>query len=338
MTGKPPPSDHDRLSAEAALWCTRMHDQDCSVEDRRDFVRWLAEDPRHRAEYDAMLSIWQLAENLKQPNPSAAASSTVAHIHPPIRPRGRHRLGRVAAAAAVLVVAVGTLWSAGWSVGMLPSRIGYYAAENAPRKVELADHSQVQLNSHTRLIFASYRDRRSAWLNGGGEAFFEVRHDRSQPFTVHTDNGQVRVTGTRFNVWTNPQQLLVTLLDGSVTVSPPEGVSGNSAQLMPGMQARYSQVSRRIEVEQVTPAGAIAWIQGKLVLDDLPLSSALPLINRYLEKPVRLGDDEAGAMRIGGVYQTNDLRALIDSLPVVLPIELTQRGDSTVLMSRKKAL
>ncbi|WP_413043690.1 FecR family protein [Pseudomonas sp. YJ42] len=333
MIGNPLPSDDDRLSAEAALWCTRLHDKDCTDEERRDFARWVAEDPRHRAEYDAMLAIWQLAEGLKPAGASALAHPTT----PPVRPRRRRDPGRIAAAAAVLVLTVATLWSAGWSASLLPSRVGYYTAEDAPRQVILADNSHVQLNSHTRLFFASYRDRRSVWLNGGGEAFFEVRHDRAQPFTVHTDNGQVRVTGTRFNVWTNPQQLLVTLLDGSVTLSPPEGVSGNSAQLMPGMQARYTQASRRIEVNQVAPAGAIAWIEGKLVLDDLPLSSALPLINRYLDKPASLGDDEAAGMRIGGVYQTNDLRALIDSLPVVLPVELTRRDDgSTVLVSRNK--
>lgn len=333
MIGNTPPSDDDRLSAESALWCTRLHDKDCSAEERRDFDRWVAEDPRHRAEYDAMLEIWQLAEGLKPAGRSSLAQPATA----PARPRRRRNLAHVTAAAAVLVLTVATLWSAGWSAGLLPSRVGYYTAENAPRQVILADSSQVQLNSHTRLFFANYRDRRSAWLDGGGEAFFEIHHDRAQPFTVHTDNGQVRVTGTRFNVWTNPQQLLVTLLDGSVTVSPPEGLSGNSAQLMPGMQARYSQVSRRIEVAQVAPAAAIAWIEGKLVLDDLPLSSALPLINRYLETPVRLGDEEAAGMRIGGVYQTNDLRALIDSLPVVLPIELKRRDDgSAVLMSRNK--
>ena len=333
MIGNPPPSDDDRLSAEAALWCTRLHDKDCSDEERRAFDRWIAEDPNHRAEYDAMLDIWQLAEGLKQPSSSVLPLSTAA----PTRPRRRRSLARIAGAAAALVLMVGTLWSAGWSAGVLPSRIGYYTAESASRKVILADNSQVQLNSHTRLFFASYRDRRGAWLNDDGEAFFEVHHDRTQPFTVHTDNGQVRVTGTRFNVWTNPQQLLVTLLDGSVTVSPPEGVSGNSAQLMPGMQARYSQASRRIEVNQVATAGTIAWIEGKLVLDDLLLSSALPLINRYLDKPASLGDDEAAGMRIGGVYQTNDLRALIDSLPVVLPVELTRRDDgSTVLVSRNK--
>jgi transmembrane sensor len=331
MIGTPSSSDDDRLSAEAALWCTRLHDNDCTAEERRDFDRWIAEDPSHLAEYEAMLVIWQLAEGLKPASSAAHPLPTAA----PTRPRRRRPLRRIAGVAAVLVLSVATLWSAGWSAGLLPSRIGYYAAANAPLEVILADDSHVQLNSNTTLYFAAYRDRRDAWLTSGGEAFFEVEHDSSQPFTVHTDNGQVRVTGTRFNVWTNPQQMLVTLLEGSVVVRPPEGVNGNGAQLMPGMQARYSQANQRFEVDQVAPAGAIAWIDGKLVLDDLPLSSALPLINRYLDNPVRLGDDEAAGMRIGGVYQTDDLRALIDSLPVVLPVDLKRGSDgSTVLLTR----
>ncbi|RFQ24111.1 FecR family protein, partial [Pseudomonas sp. ATCC 13867] len=236
------------------------------------------------------------------------------------------RARRIAAVAASVLVALGAVWSAGWSTGWLPSHVGYYAAQPAPREVQLADGSKVELNSGSQLIFADFRDRRSAWLKSGGEAYFQVAHDTLQPFSVHTDNGSVRVTGTRFNVWTDTHQMLVTLLEGSVVVSPPDDIDGNSAQLTPGMQARYLRGSERIELAQVAPAGAIAWIEGKLVLDDLTLQTALPLINRYLKQPVRLEDAEAAAMRIGGIYRTDDLQALVDSLPKVLPVEL--RKDS----------
>ena len=237
--------------------------------------------------------------------------------------------------AAGLLVAIGAVWSAGWSAGLLPSRVGYYAAQPAPRLVELADGSKVELNSNSQLVFADFRDRRSAWLKSGGEAYFQVAHDTLQPFSVWTDNGSVRVTGTRFNVWTDSRQMLVTLLEGSVVVSPPDSVDGNSAQLTPGMQARYLKGSERIELAQVAPAGAIAWTEGKLVIDDLTLQAAIPLINRYLKQPVFLDDATVAAMRIGGIYRTDDLQALVDSLPKVLPLELRKDNQGrTVLASR----
>lgn len=338
MTSSPAPFDDDRVSAEAAHWCARLHDEECSDAERAEFAQWLEVDPRHEEEYQAMLEIWQLSELLPAtpraaPAPIAATPSNDRRRHSSAR---RPRSGkRIVAVAAGMLVAIGALWSAGWSAGWLPSKVGYYAAQPGAREVELADGSIVELNSHSQLIFADFRDRRSAWLKSGGEAYFRVTHDTLQPFSVYTDNGSVRVTGTRFNVWTDPHQMLVTLLEGSVVVSPPDSVDGNSAQLTPGMQARYSQGSQRIELAQVAPAGAIAWIEGKLVIDDLTLQAAIPLINRYLKQPVFLDDATVAAMRIGGIYRTDDLQALVDSLPKVLPLELRKDHQGRMVLASR---
>ncbi|MGG2396279.1 FecR family protein [Pseudomonas sp. SH1-B] len=322
--------EDERLSAEAAYWCARLHDVDCTAEERQAFARWIAADPSHQHEYDAMLVIWQLADQLR---PTHAPMPR----HAPIRPRRQRSPWRAARIATAAMLGAVTIWLGGWSAGLLPAQVGYYAAQDTPRKVILADGSHVQLNSHSRLIFATFRDRRSAWLKNGGEGYFEVTHNSEQPFSVLTGNGQVRVTGTRFNVWTDDLQMLVSLLEGAVVVSPPEGVQSGQAQLSPGMQARYRHGSNQIDVEQASTTSAIAWIEGKLVLDDLALSVALPLINRYLEQPVRLGDAASGNLRIGGIYRTDDLQALIESLPTVLPIEVKRHDDGGLVLKSRYA-
>lgn len=336
MTTSPAPFDDDRISAEAAHWCARLHDEECSDAEREEFAQWLARDPRHAVEYQAMLEIWELSARLPASPPVAAAPMAPEPRHGARSRSRRPRSGkRIAAVAAGVLAAIGAAWSAGWSAGWLPSQVGYYAAQPSPREVELADGSTVELNSHSQLFFAHFRDRRSAWLKSGGEAYFHVTHDTLQPFSVYTDNGNVRVTGTRFNVWTDPQQMLVTLLEGSVVVSPPDSVDGNSAQLTPGMQARYSRGAERIELAQVAPAGAIAWLDGKLVIDDLTLQSAIPLINRYLPQPVYLDDATVAALRIGGIYRTDDLQALVESLPKVLPVELRKDSQGRTLLASR---
>lgn len=322
--------EDERLSAEAAYWCARLHDVDCTNEERQAFARWIAAEPSHQHEYDAMLVIWQLADQL-----SPAHAPTPRHS--PARPRRQRSAWRTARMATAAMLGAVTIWLGGWSAGLLPAQAGYYTAQETPRKVMLADGSRVQLNSHSRLIFATFRDRRSVWLKSGSEGYFEVAHNSEQPFSVLTDNGQVRVTGTRFNVWTDDRQMLVSLLEGAVVVSPPNGVQSAQAQLSPGMQARYRQGSNQIDVEHASTTSAIAWIEGKLVLDDLTLSAALPLINRYLEQPVRLGDTASGNLRIGGIYRTDDLKALIESLPTVLPIELRRHDDGGLVLKSRYA-
>lgn len=334
MNRQSPEQDDERLSAEAAHWCARLHDADCSERERAAFEDWCASDPRHLAEYQAMLEIWELAEQLPG-IPSHRSHAYPQPIAQPRRARRKPRLKQVASVAAAALVTLAGAWSVGWSAGYLPSRIGYYAATDKPREVQLADDSQVRLNAHSSLFFALYRDRRDARLGRGGEAYFQVTHDSLQPFTVRTDNGSVRVTGTRFNVWTDNRQMLVTLLEGSVVVSPPPGVDSNGAKLTPGMQAHFSRDSGQFELAQVAPGDAIAWIDGRLVLEDLPLHAAIPLINRYLMHPVRLDDSVVANMRIGGIYDTGDLQALVDSLPKVLPLNLRKGNDGSIVLASK---
>ena len=97
---------------------------------------------------------------------------------------------------------------------------------------------------------------------------------------VKAGNGSITVTGTRFNVW-KYQDNVVTVTEGSVKVRS-EG-SGNDSSLTPGMQASYYPGLLQPLVEAVDTRQTLAWREGRLVLDDLPLSKALPLINRYLD-------------------------------------------------------
>ncbi|MGK9522743.1 FecR domain-containing protein, partial [Salmonella enterica subsp. enterica] len=82
----------------------------------------------------------------------------------------------------------------------------------------------------------NYKDQRRVTLKKG-EAFFNVAHDSRHPFIVRAGEGQVRVTGTQFNVWKYEDQVRVMLLEGSVQVSSDQAHA--SVALSPGMQASY---------------------------------------------------------------------------------------------------
>ena len=58
------PSPDDPITDAAAHWCMRLHADDCTLVEREAFSRWLAADPRHAEEYQAMLEIWQTADLL----------------------------------------------------------------------------------------------------------------------------------------------------------------------------------------------------------------------------------------------------------------------------------
>lgn len=315
-------AEYDAVTDAAAHWCMRLHAFDCTVAERQAFEQWHDAHPLHAFEYAAMLEIWDVADHLPR---TSEAPPPVVRVTPPSRWR------TYAVAAAISLVALPLAAFTSWEAGWLPSSYEHYEATSGLRHVTLTDGSEVELNLGTELVYSNYKDERRATLKKG-EAFFKVSHDLAHPFVVRAGTGQIRVTGTQFNVWKYDDQVRVMLLEGSVKITSDASHSGLS--LTPGMQASYNLGDAQPQLQAFSPHDpALAWRTGKLILDNLPLVDALPLINRYLSKPVMLADTGTGNIRIGGIYDIHEVTHLVSSLPKVLPVYLTQNQDGNIVLN-----
>ncbi|MGY4495826.1 FecR family protein [Pseudomonas sp. TE3610] len=317
------PSHPDAIAEAAAHWCLRLNSDDCTAQERAAFEQWVAASPEHAAEFAAMQDLWGLSAHLPRPQPDQALPT----------PRAPRSVRRWAVAAAVALLGLPLAAFTGWNAGWLPDAYQHESSQGALRQVVLGDGSRVELNLNSELTYTHFKDHRQVRLSHG-EAFFEVAHDAQHPFVVKAAEGRIKVTGTRFNVWKYQDQVRVTLLEGSVLVSSINADPDGGFRLSPGMQARYKAGDYEPQLSQ-TYAGdtSLAWRDGKLILDNLPLVDALPLINRYLEKPLVLGDDRSARIRIGGMYDTSRIRSLVTSLPKVLPIYLTRNSEGDTVLN-----
>lgn len=324
------PSDAElnAITDAAAHWCMRLHADDCTEQELAEFEQWLAASPLHAQEYQAMQEIWVTSDHLPRTPPAQI-------LQLPVTPRARPQRFRHYASAAVITLLALPLgaWT-GWEQGWLPNDYQFEESGETRRTVTLGDGSEVELNLGTSLRYTNYKDERRVTLVKG-EAFFKVFHDTRHPFVVRAGRGQTQVTGTQFNVWKYQDQVKVTLVEGSVLVSSDSYKLGSGYRLGPGMQASYASGDLEPSLNQTYGNdSSLAWRSGKLMIDNLTLDQALPLINRYLESPLRLADASTGSVRISGIYNTNDVKRLVRSLPKVLPVYLTQDKDGNTVLHR----
>ena len=316
-------AQYDAITDAAAHWCMRLHASDCTAQERLAFDQWRDAHPLHAVEYEAMLDIWEVAGDL--PRPDA--------IVPAVRIKPATPWRTVGIAAAVCALALPLAAYSGWNLGWLPDSYQHFEAGDTVRQVTLNDGSRVELNLGSELTFSNYKDHRRVTLDKG-EAFFSVSHDTAHPFIVRAADGRIRVTGTQFNVWMYEDQVRVNLIEGSVLVSSNDDLPGDGLRLGPAMQARYRHGDFTPQISQTyANDNSLAWRSGKLVLDDLALSDALPLINRYLDKPLMLADNSTGSIRLGGIYNIKELNSLVASLPKVLPVYLTRNKDGNPVLN-----
>jgi ferric-dicitrate binding protein FerR (iron transport regulator) len=108
---------------------------------------------------------------------------------------------------------------------------------------ELPDGTKGNLNNGSRLKYPSTFNGNTREVELAGEAFFDVSHNKTRPFIIRTDGLDVKVTGTRLNVYSYPDEGYqeFTLESGSIElISSEYDQDITVAKLKPGQHVVYS--------------------------------------------------------------------------------------------------
>ncbi|MDR2307188.1 MAG: FecR family protein [Paucimonas sp.] len=308
----------DPVPEQAATWFARVQDAPGDETVRAALAQWLGQHPRHREEYQRLAVLWRAADLI--PAQRLAALCEPA----PVRQLPRRRLLRQALAAGVALAALGLGWRA-WESPRLHHQAELQTVLGERRQVDLPDGSHLQLNSATRLQVAFTPQRREVRLLQG-EAMFSVAHDSSRPFVVSTAQGEVTVTGTRFDVRQDPDRTRVVVEQGSVRV---QGASDSRAQLTAG-QGSHIDPQGKVAAPYAIDADALtAWRHGKLVFDNAPLSEVVREVSRYRVQPLRVAPGKVASLRLSSTFSSDDPDALLRALPSILPVVVRQLADGS---------
>jgi transmembrane sensor len=209
--------------------------------------------------------------------------------------RNRWRHARLAAAAAVLVVAgASLLWRIGSVRAPTAAAVSYATAAGAIDSVTLPDGSRVLLGPGSRLALAPGFGTSAREMTLAGEARFTVVHSASHPFIIHTTTAVVRDIGTVFSVHSDGSDgVRVVVTEGSVDV---QTLSGASHQVISAGDIGIVAANTGIVVQRAA-AGAddLAWTQGRLVFRDASVSQVTADLRRWFGVEVKV--DSALARR-----------------------------------------
>jgi ferric-dicitrate binding protein FerR (iron transport regulator) len=214
-------------------------------------------------------------------------------------------------------------------VRMMPAREQQlYAGYGQMASRQLPDGSEVTMNANSRLrYFRNWQDGmdREVWISG--EAFFHVRRTQLKSrFIVHTDQFDVVVTGTQFNVVNRHGKGNVLLKEGSVIVHPQTGADIHMA---PGDFVQWDGAGLKktgVNLDSLT-----AWQQYQLVLDKTPLREIAGIIEDQYGVKVNLEDQGIGDSTITGIVRNNNLEVLLQALQTTTDFDVVRNGGTITI-------
>lgn len=192
-------------------------------------------------------------------------------------------------------------------------------------QVRLPDGTKVWLNAASTLrfpsSFARLVNRRVELLSG--EAYFEVAKDKKHPFIVKTDQQEVEVLGTHFNInsYRDDPNVKTTLIEGVVQVSNSRFIK----ILKPGEQSLNN--GKEIGVTKVDAASVISWKDGNIIFENQELVTTMRQISRWYDVDVTFESDAPTHIKIGGlVPRSNPISATLKAMEATGKVKFKIEG------------
>lgn len=233
----------------------------------------------------------------------------------------------------------------------------------------LSDGTKVWLNSNSRLVFNDFNHQKIREVMLSGEAYFDVAHDKDKPFIVNTNEINIKVFGTEFNVKAYPgeKHIETTLVKGIISVSGKYGkIGGNETVILrPNQKLTITKTEKSLNTEisdfrtdiadnekkeliktkkfeanldlkkQVQTDVITAWKDKKLLFRDESFENVATKMERWYDVDIHFENEKLKDFKYWGSFDDETIEQALEALRLTTPFNYTLKKRD-VYITRKE--
>lgn len=299
-----------------------------SHEETKTLQEWIADSEANEEEFEVVKNLWSDSAKAALISVDTEKAWQVVHA------RTMEKQNKVVslfswkktfAIAASILLIVGAIYlfyyapHTGWKVTV---------AKNNNEIIHLSDGSTITLRKGSRIALSrNPRAFRKAKLEG--IAYFEIKHNPQNPFTVVTTNGIIKDIGTAFLIKSYDSLEQVTVLEGEVSFANKKEEA--KAILL---QAGESAVLKNNEPQRkkVDTANALSWRSDVLIFNHTPLPQVATDLKNYYEIEIKLSGNLDSA-RITAEFRNESLEQVVKELKLITGLKFMMK-ENTLYISK----
>ncbi|MDR1681918.1 MAG: FecR domain-containing protein [Candidatus Symbiothrix sp.] len=203
------------------------------------------------------------------------------------------------------------------------------------KKVVLPDGTRVWLNHSAQLSYPKQFKGKTRTVHLEGEGYFEVSKNAEYPFIVETEEMEVKVLGTVFNISNSSEADIstITLLEGEVQVRGYD--DGGMVTLLPGQRAELNHTTHRLLVKEDCQAAlAAVWHNGLIPFRQASIEEIGKTLERLYDVHVILAPDIPANTYSGVLKNQDSIATALHLLKNSSPIEYEIKGKDVYIRRR----
>ena len=309
---------------------------EASAEEAKLLDEWIAEDEKNSKLYNQYKKAWEVSESVKSDpridvekewNVFLNKAKTIKTKKNIISLRSLYRV------AALFVIGLFTAIS----IYIIKNQVNTNTvlAENEIVENKLPDGSLVTLNTNSKIKYDKKFDDKKRRVVLKGDAYFEVKPEKSRPFEVKADDIIIEVLGTSFYVSADKKSDVIEVIvhSGKVAVYK-ENDPANKTILLPGNKAVYKKREKEIKKLENKDVNFLSWKTKKLKFRNDKLTTIVKTLNKTYNTNIIIINEEIIKCRITTSFDDQSLDAILKVLESLLEIEVV-KSDGKIEISGK---
>jgi len=165
-----------------------------------------------------------------------------------------------------------------------------------------------------------------------GDAWFDVVHDESKPFTVHAGNAAIVDVGTRFAVTSDATAgVSVSVTEGAVSLRQLNSPAGQGVILQAGDNGRLEPDGRVTSERGNVTADDLAWRDGRLVFRGAELTEVAGSMRKWYGIEMKIADKALNNRHLTATFNGESADRVLETIKLALGAEIERHGDTAIV-------
>lgn len=292
---------------------------------------WLA-DPANRKQYTEMERMWNLLPgNSKHRRPDLVAAwsqlqnSLPAKSSSPVFKLIVNRYTVAAALVAVIITVVVILLLRQPHAGTQNPQLIVLQSGTKIMNDTLPDGSVIVMNKNSSIAYAPAFSKTGRQLKLEGEAFFNVQHDKANPFIISVDEIKVQVVGTSFNIRKTTDSAAIEVQVESGIVKMYKAV--NEIMVHKGQTGIYTKQNATFSIKDSIDTNSLGYATGTFNFKNATLGEVKGYLEKTFGVTITASKEALSQCMMTGTFENKSLDYIMTVIAATLNITYTIQGN-----------
>lgn len=290
---------------------TKYFEGEITAAERKLLFLMIQTDEKLRKDFSSVQNLYALSSWLPNENDEFEAVDKLAafkHTHCRKKRYPIHILKHAAGYAAAICITILSTWMVMNDREPAEEMVTYeeFTTPSGQRAmVKLHDGTTVWLNARSTLRYPNHFAREERKVELDGEAFFDVEHNEHKPFVVSTEKLDIKVLGTKFNVFAykGREEFNTALLEGSVKVY--ERMNEEKALFMNPNECVELKDNKLVK-RPMGNTDFLLWKEGIYAFDDVPFEDIIKKFELYYDIVITVNNSKLMKYKFSGKFRQRD--------------------------------